>query len=228
LLFGFLSLKLRLLALWVALVAGAVPIQAAAQATPRLVEPLGRLFFTPAQRASLDVARSQRARATLATEETEETVATAAPVPQTITYDGMVRRSDGKTTVWINSRPVVDKGPSPAVVGQVRPDGSVTLQVPQSGRSVVLKPGQSIELLSGAVEERFTRKPPAPEPEPKPAAKRAAEAKGAKPAPTEAARAEREREDRQQQVEDAVRALQNAAGAKPGGATEPAPQGPAR
>ena len=30
--------------------------------------PIGRLFFTPAQRASLDVARSQRTRAAVATE----------------------------------------------------------------------------------------------------------------------------------------------------------------
>ncbi|MBI3042469.1 MAG: hypothetical protein HYY78_06555 [Betaproteobacteria bacterium] len=206
--------------LCIALVAGAVPIQAAAQATPRPAEPVGRLFFTPAQRASLDVARSQRARTTLATEETAETVVTAAPVPQTITYDGVVRRSDGKTTVWINSRPVVDKGPSPAVVGKVSPDGTVTLQVPQSGRSVELKPGQSIELLSGAVEERFARKP-APEPEPKPAAKPAAEAKGAKPASPEPGRAEQDLEEQQRRLEEAVRALQNAAASKPGTASVP-------
>src|SRR3546814_4283142 len=46
-------------------------------------ERLGRLFFTPAQRASLDVARSQRARAAVATEKSEQE---ATPVPPTITY----------------------------------------------------------------------------------------------------------------------------------------------
>lgn len=182
------------------------------------------MFFTPAQRASLDTARTQRARATLSTEKTEET---AAPVPQTITYDGMVRRSDGKTTVWLNNRPVDDKDPAggATLVGRVGADGSVSLQVPQSGRSVDLKPGQSIELLSGAIDEGFLRKPAATEP--KPAAKPPADAKAGKP---EAAKAEREREERQREaVEEAVsRALQEAASAKPGAAPVARGQEPSR
>jgi hypothetical protein len=186
-------------------------------------ERLGRLFFTPAQRASLDIARSQRARAALSTEKTEEV--TAAPVPQTITYSGVLRRSDGNTTVWINNQPVNDResAGAAAIVGGVRPDGSVTLQVPQSGRSVILKPGQSVELLSGAVEEANSRKLEASRPEPKPAAKPAAEARTAKPAAPEAA-AQREREEREtQRLEDAIsRALVETASARPGAAPSPA------
>jgi hypothetical protein len=189
-------------------------------------ERLGRLFFTPAQRASLDVARSQRARAAVATEKSEQE---AAPVPQTITYSGVLRRSDGKTTVWINNQPVHDResAGAAAIVGRVRPDGSVTLQVPQSGRSVILKPGQSVELLSGAVEEGYSRRVEAPtsKPEPKPAAKPAAAGTG-KPAAAEAA-AQREREERQsQRLEDAIsRALVDTASARP--LATPAPAAPA-
>lgn len=194
-------------------------------------EPLGRMFFTPAQRASLDVARQQRARTTLATEQTEE-VTNAAPVPQTITFDGMLRRSDGKSTVWINNRPVNEneQAGGAVVVDRVRPDGGISLQVPQTGRSVELKVGQSIELLSGTIEEPYSRKPAAtaPEPKPKPAAKPAAGASGAKPAAPEAAAAGQNREDRERQrVEGALRALQQAAGAKPPPAAG-APEGPAR
>lgn len=194
-----------------ALAAAATSVPAPAQ------ERLGRLFFTPAQRASLDVARSQRARTALSTEKTDEE---AAPVPQTITYGGVLRRSDGKTTVWINNQSVKEREPASggAIVSRVRPDGSVTLQMPQSGRSVILKPGQSIELLSGAVEEGYLRKPL--QPEPKPTAKPAADAKkGAKPASPESALSEREREERdQQRLQDAIRAVQDAAGAKPAAA----------
>jgi hypothetical protein len=182
---------------------------------------IGRMFFTPTQRAQLDVARAQRARVTLATEKTEEVLATQ-PVPQTLTYDGVVRRADGSTTVWINSRPVNPKDPAgPVIVGRVRADGGVSLQMPQSGRTVDLKPGQSVELLSGQIEERFVRKPAPPEPKPaaKPEAKgeARAEAKGAAPAPVDAARAEREREDQERQrVDEAVaRALQEKGGARP-------------
>jgi hypothetical protein len=188
-------------------------------------ERLGRLFFTPAQRASLDVARSQRARTALATEKTEQE---AAPVPQTITYSGVLRRSDGKTTVWINNQPVQDResAGAAAIVGRVRPDGSVTLQVPQSGRSVVLKPGQSVELLSGAIEEGYSRRLESSRPESKPAAtpseKPAANARtGASAAPDGAA--QREREEREtQRLEDAIsRALVETASARPGAATSP-------
>jgi hypothetical protein len=199
-----------------ALAAAAVSVPASAQ------ERLGRLFFTPAQRASLDVARSQRARAAVATEKSE---VEATPVPQTITYSGVVRRSDGKTTVWINNQPVHDResAGAAAIVGRVRPDGSVTLQVPQSGRSVNLKPGQSVELLSGAVEEAYSRRLEPPKPEPKPTAKPAADAKSARPpAPDRAA--EREREEREaQRIGDAIsRALTETASARPGAAPAPA------
>ncbi len=185
-------------------------------------ERLGRLFFTPAQRASLDVARSQRARAALSTEKPEQE---AAPVPQTITYSGVLRRSDGKTTVWINNQPVNDQesAGAAAIVGQVRRDGSVMLQVPQSGRSVILKPGQSVELLSGAVEEANSRKLEASKTEPKPAAKPMADARSAKPATPDNA-AQREREEREsQRLEDAIsRALMETASARPGATPSPA------
>lgn len=208
---GAVSLKLPMVLL--ALMAVAVP--AAAQPAG----PPGRLFFTPAQRAALDVARTQRARALLSTDRTEQE---AAPVPQTITYGGMVRRSDGKSTVWFNNQPVNDRESlGGAIVGRVRPDGSVTLQVPQSGRSVDLKPGQSVELLSGTVEEGYSRRLEISKPEPKPRSKPAADGKaGRTAAAPDNTDAERAREERQQFViEEAVsRALQETASARPGAA----------
>ncbi len=123
--------------------------------------PLGRLFFTPAQRASLDVARSQRTRATVATERIEEQV--LQPVPQTITYGGMVKSSDGRTTVWLNDRPVDERSAAsgPTIVRRVSPDGAVTLEIPQSNRSVDLKVGQSVEVLSGSIGDGYRQRPTA-------------------------------------------------------------------
>ena len=123
---------------------------------------VGRLFFTPSQRASLDVARSQRTRVTVATETTQEVVQ---PVPQTITYGGMIRRSDGRSTVWINNRPVHDGNAtegSPTVVRRVAPDGAVTLEVPQSNRRIDLKVGQSVEVLSGSIADNYEKPAAAP------------------------------------------------------------------
>ncbi|MGZ8267485.1 MAG: hypothetical protein ACXW20_08080, partial [Burkholderiales bacterium] len=38
--------------------------------------------------------------------------------------------------------------------GRVRPDGAVTLQVPNTGSSIDVKVGQSVEVLTGKVAER--------------------------------------------------------------------------
>ena len=208
------------------LAAAAIPAPAPAAQTERL----GRLFFTPAQRSSLDVARNQRARAALATVNPEQE---AAPASQTITYGGLVRRDDGRTTVWLNSQPVRDTDPSGAgaVVSRVRPDGSIVLQAPQSGRSVNLKPGQSVELLTGTVEEGYARRAFTElEPKPKPGAKPASDARKGKPSPSDAAKAvEQEREERQQQViEEAVsRAIVDTINARPA-APAPPPAAPIR
>ena len=118
------------------------------------------------------------------------------------------------------------------VVGRVRPDGSVSVQVPQSGRSVDLKPGQSLELLSGTVEEGYSRKPVASAAvDAKLDAKPAAAEKKGKPSAEEIAKADREREDRERQrLEDALRAIQDAGTLKPVPAPRPTPstEGPPR
>src|SRR5574340_1401581 len=67
-------------------------------------EPLGRFFFTPAQRAQLDGARTQKSRAALSSEKSEENA-----TPGILTYSGAVRRSDGKSTVWINNQAINDR-----------------------------------------------------------------------------------------------------------------------
>lgn len=128
-------------------------------------QPLGRLFYTPAERAQLDIARMQKkpsADATAAAAPPPE----PPPMPQTVTYGGIVRRSDGKAMLWINNRLVEEKEALTGlnVKGKVRPDGAVTLQVPQTGGSINVKVGQSVELQTGKIGE--ARKPePKPPPE---------------------------------------------------------------
>lgn len=141
-------------------------LAAASGPTAAADPPVGRLFFTPAQRALLDIARSQRTRATVATERTQQ-VLVEQPAPQTITYGGMIRRSDGQTTVWINDRAVHGREAAggTTLIRRVGPDGAVTLEVPQSRRSVDLKVGQSVEVLSGSIGETYARPVPAPQPE---------------------------------------------------------------
>ena len=119
---------------------------------------LGRLFFTPAQRATLDDARKQNIRVEMG----NETEQPPAPVPQHISVMGLVQRSDGKSTVWLNNRVVTEQQEPRGgiVVTADKKDPRVKLTVPESGRSVDLKVGQTVEVLSGTISEGYARRAP--------------------------------------------------------------------
>jgi hypothetical protein len=133
---------------------------------------LGRLFFTPAQRATLDNARMLNIRSEVGSENAQ-----AAPVPQNVSVNGVVRRSDGKSTVWINNRALSAPQTGGINVSTGKTGDRVKLTVPESGRSVDLKVGQTVEIASGTIEENYARRTA-----PKPAAKAALGAEDNAPA----------------------------------------------
>lgn len=61
---------------------------------------LGRLFYTPAQRATLEDARHRNITA----------AASASENSGAIVYNGVVLRSDGGTTQWVDGQPQVRHG----------------------------------------------------------------------------------------------------------------------
>ena len=133
---------------------------------------LGRLFLTPDQRAQLEIVRAQRDRRLPVSIETETTAAPvpAAPQgPEIVTYNGVVRRSDGKSTVWINGKPVNERNrrssDSEVSVLGVQRDGAVSVSIPQADRRASLKVGQSLEVTSGVIEESYLRRATLPRPQ---------------------------------------------------------------
>jgi hypothetical protein len=90
---------------------------------------LGRLFLTPQQRQDLDRRRAANIQETAAVVQ-----------ESTLTVQGQVSRSSGKTTTWINRVPQNDslRGPDPAQVtiptGEGQPE--VTLKVGQTHDNV--------------------------------------------------------------------------------------------
>jgi hypothetical protein len=110
---------------------------------------MGRLFFTPTQRATLDSARKQNVR----TEIDNGTPEDVAPPPQNITINGLVRRSDGKTTVWVNNQMVTEQRPNGVNVVPYKNGNRVKLSTPDSGHSVDLRVGQTLEINSGTIQE---------------------------------------------------------------------------
>lgn len=109
-------------------------------------ESFGRLFTTPAERATLDHLRETRKIESINTEQQPETVIEEPPaLPPEISVQGYVKRSDGKKgTVWINEKPVQESSTTGEVeVGKLPKNGNqVQIKMPGLGKSLNLKAGQ--------------------------------------------------------------------------------------
>ena len=117
---------------------GLAPALAAAQE-------LGRLFFTPQQRAALD----ERRRARLPDKPAAAVV--TAPVTR---VDGYVQRSGGPSTVWINGDPLGESAPEAPRIDRSRtPSGSVSITVGESGARARLRPGEALDRGTGEVRD---------------------------------------------------------------------------
>ena len=116
-------------------------------------ENIGRLFFTPEQRILLDNARGQKVKI-----EVEEQ--TAEPAPDIVSLNGMVRRDDGHTTVWLNNRAVSDRTTTGGVT--ILPQGTasdpVLFTMPQTDRAISLRVGQNLDVTTGQVVEPYSPK----------------------------------------------------------------------
>ncbi|HEX8610512.1 MAG TPA: hypothetical protein VF800_04425 [Telluria sp.] len=102
---------------------------------------IGRLFTTPAERQQLDIARG------LVAPPPPPPVLEAPPAPQPLTVNGFVRRSSGKSTVWVNNE--AQDGARNRFSGQAQAP-RVTLTLP-SGQKITVKPGQSVDANTGTV-----------------------------------------------------------------------------
>lgn len=105
---------------------------------------LGRLFSSPEERAQLDASRSGTPPAG-----TAQAPPAPPPPPQPappLELNGLVQRSSGRSTVWLNQTPQQEPH------NQVSGAGQLTLRL-SNGQVVVLKPGQQYDAASGTVME---------------------------------------------------------------------------
>ena len=99
---------------------------------------LGRLFFTPDQRAALDARRKARVP------DKPAAVVVASP---TTRVDGYVQRSGGRSTVWVNGEALTeDAGDGPRVGPRV------SIPLGEAGRAR-LKPGEVLDRGTGEVRD---------------------------------------------------------------------------
>jgi len=112
---------------------------------PVRAQELGRLFFTPEQRAALDARRKARMP------DKPAAAAVATPVTR---LDGYVKRSAGPPTVWINGESVPDNAPeAPRIDSSRGPSGSVSISVGEAGGRVRLQPGEALDRGNGEVRD---------------------------------------------------------------------------
>lgn len=103
-------------------------------------EQLGRLFFTPEQRAQLESLRQENSP--------DDT--------HSITVNGIVQKHGGARTVWINGVP------QPAGRGDDRTPESMPVAVPGHMQPVKIKVGQKLHIEPPASHPPLAADPPAP------------------------------------------------------------------
>lgn len=125
------------------LVAGSI-LPAAGLAT----EPLGRLFFTPEQRVALDAGKQIRTP--------RSSRALSVRDPREVTLNGVVTRSDGDSTVWVNGR-ALDKQPASGISATASGSDPAAARVKVRGarNTVQMRVGQQLDPVSGKVLESY-------------------------------------------------------------------------
>ncbi len=108
-------------------------------ATPAFAQEVGRLFFTPEQRAALDARRKARVP--------DKPSATVVASPTT-RVDGFVQRSGGPSTVWVNGEPLPEGSGDLPRIGP-----RVSVPLGEGGRRAALKPGQTLDRGTGEVRD---------------------------------------------------------------------------
>lgn len=137
---------------------GLLALAAALQPVASAAEVEGRLFFRADERILLDEARRRPDRLPPPPPD-PGTAPASAPPPPPVTLNGVVRRSDGSSTVWLNNRPVASRQSTEGIEilppGPSNPSGRVTVRVPESGRKIDMAVGQQLNVTTGEIRERF-------------------------------------------------------------------------
>lgn len=123
----------------------ALMLLALASPVVHAADSLGRLFFTPAQRNTLDAGK-QLAR--------PKQTGPAVQGPKSLTVNGIVTRSDGESTVWVNggAAGIQRRGSAPI---SAKPAGAATARVQTEGTNTRLRVGQTLDRTTGKVREAY-------------------------------------------------------------------------
>lgn len=121
---------------------------------------LGRLFSTPEQRVELDRARDRydptRQEIIIKQGQVVEPAVEAPPPPlPELMVNGLIRRSDGRSSAWVNGTQL-RSGEATADGIVLESDGqSVKFVLPSGSNTLAIKPGQMLDPNIGQVQEVY-------------------------------------------------------------------------
>ncbi|MES2625947.1 MAG: hypothetical protein V4628_11765 [Pseudomonadota bacterium] len=128
----------------------------------------GRLFTTPEERAYLDALRTDSVQrnaeqgfdiTNAGPPPLPETEEAAAPAPSIeYTLGGILTRSDGSHTIWLNNQPIAE-GSLPSNMKLVMDGAVVVLRITAKAGTFQLKPGQTLNDTTGQIQEAYQRAP---------------------------------------------------------------------
>ena len=76
--------------------------------------------------------------------------------PTEYTLDGVLRRGDGRISVWLNNQ-LVSEDALPANARLIRDGATYAIQFSTASGPQLLRPGQTLQVANGAVQERYQR-----------------------------------------------------------------------
>lgn len=113
-------------------------------APPAAAQALGRLFYTPEQRDALDARRKARL---------PDKPAAVEPSPTT-RLDGYVRRSSGRSTVWVDGEAMTENvQPEGMQLRRGQDPSRVTVVIGEDGRRIEMRVGQTLDRATGEVKD---------------------------------------------------------------------------
>lgn len=122
-----------------------MPLQVAAE------DDFGRLFSSQAERKRLDILRQNQKLIVVTPQKSMPSEPAVNELPEPITLQGYVKRSDGSTTLWVNNKAVQENTTQDNVeIGRLskqkssakNASDSLNVRTSVNGKNVRLKPGQ--------------------------------------------------------------------------------------
>ncbi len=112
-------------------------------------EELMRLLTTPMEREKIDKLRSWQEANVYLNKDIPEP-------PPYITFNGIIKRSDGNVTLWVNDAQKIQQKGFEIKVEAVE-DISLPILLAKTNQVIYLKPGQTIDILNGKTLESYDK-----------------------------------------------------------------------